>query len=214
MLVAAHVAAALILLAGCKPREQASTQPAASETSKPSLWHEQNQATVVAVGGESHDAKLASRLTAATAEARKTLNDARQRWQFGGSDDQKHWWVKWAAPIVTDASVTGDPDPREQVWVQPVNWTAFRIEGVLCSKPVSDLACGKMLGELVSFPVDELSDWLHEVTVSGGGESPDGKPQGPGKTAHEGGYTMAVLEERFGTPRGVGAPTTAQAAPK
>jgi uncharacterized protein YegJ (DUF2314 family) len=47
--------------------------------------------------------------------------------------------------------------------------------------------CGRKAGELVSFPVEELSDWLHllDGTIEGG---------------REGGFTIDLLEQRHGPP--------------
>jgi uncharacterized protein YegJ (DUF2314 family) len=172
---------------GCQKQESPATQPVAdSATSKPSLWRRDGQTTIVAVRDEAKDAQL----RAAIDQARQTAEDARKQWTYAGPDDQKKWAVKWAAPL---AGTTDDQ--TEQVWVEPVNWSPFRIEGVLASKPISALACGRTLGELVSFPIEELTDWLHEI--------PDPASTADSGSRYEGGFTLKVLEERFGTPRTV-----------
>jgi uncharacterized protein YegJ (DUF2314 family) len=105
------------------------------------------------------------------------------------------WAVKWAAPRSPAAASTAGRDRAlpidhgsvEHVWVQPITWSAFRIEGTLLSNPTAALEAGRRVGETVSFPIDEVSDWIHFAS------------EDPG-SAFEGGYTVRVLEERFGKP--------------
>ncbi len=61
--------------------------------------------------------------------------------------------------------------------------------------PQAGVACDKGRGELVSFPSEELSDWVRFL---------DGTPQG----SREGGFTMTQLQGRYGSP-----PATAEAWP-
>ena len=97
-------------------------------------------------------------------------------------DQRERWAVKWAARTI-DGAV-------EHVWVRPATWSAFRIEGVLASRPMSELECAKAAGELVSFPIEELSDWRYDT----------GRRDGQGRPIIEGDFTAAVLEARFGQP--------------
>jgi hypothetical protein len=139
-------------------------------------------------------------------QARKTAEQARQRWLYTSSDDRPRWAVKWAAPLAGKPTrsvrgtggATGDDAEGgnvEHVWVSPVHWSPFRIEGVLASTPVNDLACGKTLGDLVSFPIEELSDWIHFGTATASAAGSD--PNAP----HEGGFTVQLLMEEYGTPK-------------
>ena len=79
----------------------------------------------------------------------------------------------------------------EHVWVKPiVTWSKFRIEGRLANQPVAELACDKTLGQPVSFPIEELSDWVHLIESSGEEEEP----------TREGGFTVKLIEQRYGEP--------------
>jgi uncharacterized protein YegJ (DUF2314 family) len=110
--------------------------------------------------------------------ARATAGRARQRWRADPAG-RGSWAVKWASPTV-DGGV-------EHVWVQPLAWSRFRVEGRLTSPPRLPLACGRQAGDLVSFPAEELSDWVHLL---------DGTVDG----RREGGYTIDVLVRRHGPP--------------
>src|SRR5690349_19897978 len=132
------------------PPDQPATQAAAP---KPSLWKSIDPASPVAVVSPVNESKL----RAAMEQARSTAEQARQKWLYTAADDRPRWAVKWAAPLAGHAAATMSSAERtEHVWVSPVHWSPFRIEGVLASTPVNDLACGKHLGELVSFPIEEL----------------------------------------------------------
>lgn len=113
-------------------------------------------------------------LSAAIDKARATADETRGRWVAATPEQRSRWAVKWAAPTA-DGGV-------EHVWVRPVNWSAYRIEGVLDSPPQSPLACGKTTGELVGFPIEELSDWIYAA---------DGDFAG----RREGGFTIEALEK-------------------
>jgi uncharacterized protein YegJ (DUF2314 family) len=126
-------------------------------------------------------------LQAAAAEARKTMDEARARWTAANDTARRRWFVKWAAPISqaqaeTHLTSSDDPSGVEHVWVMPVNWSPFRLEGVLISAPVHDLQCGKHQNDLVNFPVEECSDWLY-------------RHDEPGST-FDGGYTIKALQAR------------------
>lgn len=164
-----------IFLRGCAEDEPTSTP---EQSAKPSAWHVENGSAVIAVDEEHKD-----ELLAAIREAQSTAEQARSRFNAASAEDRKRWWVKWAASKVDDEI--------EHVWVQPLVWSPFRIEGVLLSKPTGELACGKSDGDLVSFPVEELTDWIHFT-----GESAHPSLREP----HEGGFTLQALESTFGPP--------------
>ncbi len=77
--------------------------------------------------------------------------------------------------------------------MRPLHWSAFRIEGVLASTPANQLTSGKTLGDLVSFPIEELSDWIRYSSDAplAGGEF---------DRPYEGGFTVKLLEKRHGKP--------------
>jgi len=169
---------ALWLIAGCEqstpdPPAPATVREGASEPT--SQWREAGRATVVALPEGEEDAELA----AAIAEARQTAEEARLRWQMAPPAEHDHWAIKWTAPTA-DGRV-------EHVWVRPESWSKFRIEGRLLSVPVADLECGAAAGDLVSFPIEALSDWVY---------LPDGDFHGQ----REGGFTVRLLEQRYGVP--------------
>lgn len=168
---------AAFLASGCADD---AAPPATSPPSKtPSAWHSGNGSALVGVDDEAHQAELA----AAIAQARATAEQARKDFLTATPTEKTRWWVKWGATTVNEEV--------EHVWVQPLNWSPFRIEGLLASSPLAELTCGKSVGELVSFPIEELSDWIHFT-----GDSPDPTLNDP----HEGGFTARVLESHYGTP--------------
>ena len=178
-------AALACLLCSCD-RQQPQSPPAATTqaSTRPSLWRTLESASPVAVVSPGDELKL----RAAIEQARSSAEQARQKWFYASADDRPRWAVKWAAPLV------GKPaDQTEHVCVAPVHWSPFRIEGVLASTPVKDLACGKHLGDLVSFPVEEISDWIHFTT----------QPASAAELSspHEGGFTLQLLSEQYGTPK-------------
>ncbi len=153
------------------PQLQAeSPQPA-----PPSLWQDGPRSPIVAIDESADDPEMVEAMKAARASA----EDARKRWSLATSEQRARWAIKWAAPTADGRT--------EHVWVSPVRWSKFRIEGVLTSEPVNELANGKSLGDLVSFPIDELSDWIFLKTDDFTGP-------------REGGFTVNVLEKRYGTP--------------
>lgn len=168
-------ALALNVIGGCA--EEPPPAKAQPTEVKSSAWKSANGATVVSADDASDES-----LRAAIEQARKTAETARARWTQADDADRAHWAIKWAAPTF---------DQRiEYVWVRPVNWSPFRIEGVLMSQPVAELECGKREGELVSFAIEELADWVHSFD----------SPPHVGEGEFEGGFTVRVLEERFGKP--------------
>ena len=188
----------LFALCACEPADQRPQSSSSSTTSAPDAassrrWQRINDSNVIAI--DIDDVKIQRQLDAAMADARSTLDDARQRWSVAKPDERALWAVKWAAPLPLDSSNQPSVDSHlpsahgqqptidslnEHVWVQPINWSPFRIEGVLLSQPIRLLDCGRNAGELVSFPVDELADWLHYAA------DPATNPEAP----FEGGFTV------------------------
>jgi uncharacterized protein YegJ (DUF2314 family) len=176
--------ALLLFLSGCSPagesRGDSGGEPGASGSSPPAAapgdpalgWRQIDGSSVVAIeeaGADGPGTELAS----AVAEARRTAPAARVRFLASGAEERGRWAVKWAAPT-EDGGV-------EYVWVEPVTWSLFRIEGRLASPPQRSLACGRGLDDMVGFPAAELVDWLRE-------------PAGAGE--REGGFTADVLDRR------------------
>jgi hypothetical protein len=221
----------LFALCACEPADQRSQSSSSATTSAPDAagasrrWQRINDSNVIAIGID--DVKVQTQLDAAMADARRTLDDARQRWSVAKPDERALWAVKWAAPLALDSSDqpsansdqssanSNQPSPTsrhpsaktnrssvadsqqptadsliEHVWVQPINWSPFRIEGVLLSQPLRPLDCGRNAGELVSFPADQLADWLHYAA------DPATNPNAP----FEGGFTVKALEQAYGKP--------------
>ena len=187
------VVLAICLMCGCEPPssnsgDHAATAPAQT-SQQPVWWRNVQGATVVAV----NEPAVRQQLEQATNEARRTLNDARMRWGVSKPEERSLWAVKWAAPLAEravdhdEATPTGGAanESVEHIWIQPLTWSAFRIEGALLSTPTRALECGRTSGEIVSFPVDEVSDWIHFAS-----EQAD--------AAFEGGFTVRVLQERYG----------------
>ncbi len=165
-------------LVGCDSTELPveTTRRPAPRASTPSPWQIANGSAQVAVAQEADDPELAQAIT----EARNTVDQARERWLNSTVESRSQWTVKWAAPNVAGGV--------EHVWIKPIlYWSTFRIEGLLASPPQTELASGKGFGEPVSFPVQELSDWVYLI---------DGRIDGE----HEGGFTVKLLEQRYGQP--------------
>lgn len=155
----------------------------------PSPWQSDGQGWLIALPEHEDDARLAT----AIAQARLTAADARERWLESPESERTNWAVKWAAPLQydrgndNDEKAETDSDAVEHVWVMPMHWSPFRIEGVLISDPVNTLHNERARGDLVSFPIEELSDWVHFVK---------GDPDG----ARVGGFTIDALEATYGKP--------------
>ncbi len=163
----------LLAAAGCEQADPGPALPLPPVAPARSAWRTDEDGPTVAVPPE--DAELA----AAVERARATVQEARTRWLASSGDDRERWGIKWAAPTA-DGTI-------EHLWVVPVTWTRFRVEGRLANQPQRELECGRNAGELVSFPADELSDWVHFL---------QGRADGP----REGGFTMELLERRYGRP--------------
>jgi len=132
----------------------------------------------------------------AIAEARRTMASARQQWRDTPTEQRWRWAVKWAAPVQSDgnADSAGDGGEKSQgpdgaveyLWVRPLHWSPFRIEGRLLSEPRHPLIESPSAGDLVAFPAEQLVDWVKQPA----------EPGGP----RRGGFTLEVLERRFGKP--------------
>ncbi len=161
---------------GCE--EQPAIAPAEPPlTSAPdgSAWRTVGGSERVAAPPVGTDPELAG----AIEQARSTAAEARGKWASGAEEARIGWAIKWAAPTA-DGGV-------EHIWVRPTSWTRHRIEGWLANPPQAELACGRVQGDLVSFPAEELSDWARFT---------DGSREHP----VEGGFTIRVLEARYGQP--------------
>jgi uncharacterized protein YegJ (DUF2314 family) len=131
------------------------------------------------------DDAIAAELEAASQQARDAAESARLDWLDSVLTDRKHnWMINWAAPVPGGQDLEGG-SRVEHVWIRPIEWSPFRIEGVLLSAPRADI--GAAQGDLVSFPVEQLSDWVHVIEMNGA-------------AGREGGYTLEVLERHFGAP--------------
>lgn len=172
-LVAVIAAAAA---AGCDEQPAiAPAEPPLSPAPEGSAWRRGGGSEMVATPPPADDPQLA----AAIAQARSTAGQARERWAQEPEQARRSWAVNWAAPTA-DGGV-------EYVWVRPTGWSQYRIEGWLANPPQAVLACGRVQGELVSFPADELADWAR---------FDDDDPERP----VEGGFTIRLLDDRYGTP--------------
>lgn len=170
-MIALATCPALLIAPGCvryDPGNQNAPQPAQGQTSADGAGPAAGGSEVVTVAEDD------PAMTAAIAEARATAAEARARWALASSDEREWWSVKWGAP-----TTSGD---IEHIWVTPVSWSGFRIEGWLANEPIAELECGRRLGQMVSFPIDELSDWVHFL---------EQRFDGP----REGGFTIDALEQ-------------------
>ena len=174
--------AVVLATSACEQQDAiAPTRPRLTPSPESSPWRAIGGSARVAVASAEPFPELADAIT----QARSTADDARRRWALEPEPAiaRTRWAVKWAAPTVGGGV--------EHVWVRPTTWSRHRIEGWLANSPQARLACGRDEGELVSFAAEELSDWVH---FSGG---TDADPI-------EGGFTIPVLEARYGRPLGPG----------
>jgi uncharacterized protein YegJ (DUF2314 family) len=146
-------------------------------------WREVDDSPQVALPADAEDEALAT----ATARAQATAEAARVRWRDATPEARRGWAIRWAAPTA-DGRI-------EYVWVEPINWSRHRIEGRLANPPQRELTCGKRLDDLVSFPIEQLADWV---------APPAGPIAGADETDHgaaddlTGGFTVRLMEERYG----------------
>lgn len=146
-------ALALVLLPGTAC-EQASDEPAkATSASRPTappppttdLLHRPDSLMALDAADVGHPAFASARR-----EAVSRLEEARLRWTFGDDASRARWLIGWWA-----ADETG---PAELLWVAPLHWSQFRIEGTLRSRPAD--AQAPPPGSLVTFSADEVADWV------------------------------------------------------
>lgn len=151
--------------------------------SKPSPWLIDGSREALLLVDSDPDAALHKALEAASRQARETAAEARELWRQARPDERERWLIKWAAPVLDEL---GQPTGRvEHVWVRPLAWSPFRIEGVLASIPRGRI--GHEAGDLVAFPIEELSDWVFKI---------EDRIDGP----RRGGFTVEVLEKHAGAP--------------
>ena len=162
----------------CEQQDPIAPAPALTTSPEGSRWRSIGGSARVAAA----PAEAFPELAAAMSRARSTAGEARERWALDPEPvmARTRWAIKWAAPTV-DGGV-------EHVWVRPTSWSRHRIEGWLANSPHGMLACGRGEGDLVSFAAEELSDWVH--FAAGANADPIG-----------GGFTIPVLESRYGQPR-------------
>lgn len=173
----------IVIGSGCIPNNEA-PQREASITETPTPWQPGDDGWMIALPESMQNADLAE----AIAKAKDSTADARTRWLATPETQREHWAVKWAAPLDrTDSNSSNDAASVEHLWVLPLHWSAFRIEGRLLSQPVGTLPNGRKKGDLVSFPIEDLSDWVYFVSGEATGE-------------RIGGFTIDVLEDRYGSP--------------
>lgn len=167
----------LIGLAGCPAEpEPLDPTPRPAPVAPPSPWRLIDGAPRLALPNATEaDAELQEAID----HARSTARAAAARWNDGDAEERGRWLVAWAAR--TEAGGV------EHLWVRPLSWSPFRVEGELASAPQQLLEREFEAGDVVAFPIEELVDWL--------------RAPNPGATPAEvveGGFTIAVLERRFG----------------
>ncbi len=148
----------------------------AGEAAPESQWYVLEDSTVISLTEAQTDDELQAAINVALASAAQE----RENWQYSNPQQKQRWAIKWAASTADDRI--------EYVWVRPVQWSAYRVEGVLANTPQNELTCNKTLGEYVSFPVEEMADWIRFLSDDFSGP-------------YEGGYTLEVLTNRYGTPQ-------------
>ncbi|MHC5027277.1 MAG: DUF2314 domain-containing protein [Planctomycetota bacterium] len=169
------VMVAVSALVGCEettaPVDGPGRQSAAPEEA-PSPWLPDGAGGYTVIAGDDIAAVIAD----AVAEAHATMDRAREAWQATDARGRADWAIKWQARATQGRT--------EYVWVEPLNWSPFRVEGRLLSRPNWPLECDAVPGDIVSFPIEELSDWVRRL---------------PGGT-REGGFTISALEAEYGPP--------------
>jgi len=159
-------------LAGCEePAPPAAPAPPDREPApQQPEWREVEGSKLRAISEEDREEVLAG----AIRNARETMDDARVRWQAATEKDRARWAVLWAAPT-SEGGV-------EYLWVLPATWSEFRIEGALANPPQHELASGRQLDAIVSFPIEEFADWAVFEDESF-------------ETVENGGFTLRAIEE-------------------
>lgn len=147
--IAVAVAAVLLASAACERETDPVVVDPPPPPPPPSDWRplEGSPALALETASPEDDPELARTIE----RARAGLDAARTRWTVGDSDERARWHVLWRA--------TPAEGPAEHLWVQPVHWSPFRVEGRLASPPRSRLVPEAGLGDLVSIPTDAIIDW-------------------------------------------------------
>ena len=114
----------------------------------------------------------------AIARAHETAVTAQREWRTATPEEAERWMIKWAAPTLDDTV--------EYLWVRPLVWTDFRIEGILLNTPVRET--GYDAGGMVGFPIEEMADWVYLI-------------DGDMSSARRGGFTIDVLQSYADDPR-------------
>jgi len=169
----------LIALSGCDRSQEAAPKSsgAASELSPPqhtAAW----RGNTIAVDDE----RVRTLLRDAMNRARETAAEARNRFDESTAVERRRWLIKWAHGATSSDGLSDDE--TEYLWVRPISWSEFRIEGVLLNAPLQDEFAP---GDIVAFPAEELADWVYLV-------------EGTFDGAMQGGYTVVVLEQEYGAP--------------
>ena len=167
----------IVILTGCEPGDDPNqaTIFVPVQPKLPEAWHALENALVVSLSEEALDDELRAAMDVALA----SVDQERENWLKSSEEQKQRWAIKWGASTA-DSRI-------EYVWVRPLAWSQHRIEGVLANSPLNELTCGKILGDLVSFPVEEMADWISFLHDDFSGP-------------YEGGYTLEILTERYGTP--------------
>jgi uncharacterized protein YegJ (DUF2314 family) len=118
-------------------------------------------------------------LSTSIEEAQRTAEAAREQFASALPHERLRFVVLWMAPTMEGS--------REFVWVRPLSWSPFRIEGELQSEPTMPLESSGTRGAVVSFPIEELADWVIF------------DPDRPGY-AVKGAVTIQAIEQRLGAP--------------
>ncbi|MDY7107260.1 MAG: DUF2314 domain-containing protein [Planctomycetota bacterium] len=174
---------------GCEQRpapdasDMAAPRTADDDTQPRSDWRRVDDSPQVALEADADDEALA----AAIARARATAERARLRWRATPTDEREGWAIRWAAPTADDG--------LEYLWVEPIHWSRHRVEGRLANPPQRELACGKHLDDLVSFPIEQLADW---IAPPGEGISEPGDAERAAGETRTGGFTVRLMEKRYG----------------
>lgn len=112
-------------------------------------------------------------------EAQRTAAAAQAEFVASLPHERLQYLVLWMA-TTADGSC-------ELVWVRPVSWSPFRIEGELKSEPTNTLESGAAAGDMVSFPIEELADWLVRDPAQA-------------NRIVKGASTLKAIEQRVGSP--------------
>ncbi len=169
------ILAGVLLIAGCEQDDPITPPPptTAPPATRPTWTNREGERLA--------HGELTDSLRAAIEAARKSLNRARLAW--ASAEDRDSWALKWETRTGPDRLTI------EHLWVIPVTWTEYRVEGVLASLPLQEF--DRKPGDLVSFDSDEILDWVHTL-------------DGPAAThlsgQREGGYTVDELRNRYGVP--------------